>query len=262
MTVIQIKHEIWEGIPLLICAKTNLVDEPLPTVVYLHGITGAKEDNLSLGYLLADRGFRVILPDAEFHGERTHANIDNVELHFFEIVQKSVFELSVIYDKLNQADLIKDHSFTLAGTSMGGITTAAALTQYQWISNAGIMMGTARLHDFSKAMIDKVIKRGVELPVTKQQLDELLANIKNYDLSLNIEQLNNRPLFIWHGEEDLVVPYQYAIEFYHQLKETQVDAKTITFVSEEKTGHKVSRRARLALTDWITAVQQLIKQER
>lgn len=262
MTLIQINREIWEGIPLLICEKTEFVGEPLAVMTYLHGITGAKEDNLSIGYLLAERGFRVILPDAHLHGEREQSDIESLELHFFDIIQKSIAELAIIYEKLNQDCLIKNGSFTLAGTSMGGIITAAALTNYPWISQAGIMMGTAFFQRFAKSLIQQAVANGVELPLTDEEIAKLLDGLKHYDLSLNLDQLQNRPLFIWHGEKDPVVPFQHARDFYELLKQEQANAETITFVSEKNTGHKVSRQARLALVDWISQMNRSIKQVR
>lgn len=262
MTLIQINREIWEGVPLLICEKTEFTGKPLPTMTYLHGITGAKEDNLSIGYLLAERGFRVVLPDAHLHGEREQSDIESLELHFFDIIQKSIAELAIIFEKLNQDRLIKNGSFTLAGTSMGGITTAAALTNYPWISQAGIMMGTALFQRFAKSVIQQTEASGVELPLTDEEIAKLLDRLKHYDLSLNLDQLQNRPLFIWHGEKDQVVPFQHATDFYEQLKQERADAEAITFVSEKNTGHKVSRQARLALVDWISQMNRSIKQAR
>lgn len=251
MNVIQVERVIWDGIPVLICAKEVLSDSALPTVTYLHGFTGAKEDNLSIGYMLAEKGFRVILPDAYLHGERESSDSAHLELHFFEIIQRNLADLKVIHDQLVAADLIENQSFTLAGTSMGGITTAAALTCYPWISQAGIMMGTAMLHTFSEALISQTEEKGVELPLSKQELVELLDSLKQYDLSINTEKLQNRSLFIWHGEEDRMVPYDHAKTFYDQLQEDLSYRNTVTFVNEKQTGHKLTRRARLALVNWI-----------
>src|SRR5699024_3487878 len=151
MIMIQIEHTVWDGIPVLICAKQTDFAKALPVVTYLHGFTGAKEDNLSIAYLLAEKGFRVILPDAHLHGEREAVDgTQQLGLHFFEMIQQNVVELETIYQKLTDANLIKNDSFSLAGTSMGGISTAAALTSYPWITQAGIMMGSAMLYKFSK----------------------------------------------------------------------------------------------------------------
>ncbi|MBU5595226.1 alpha/beta fold hydrolase [Amphibacillus sp. MSJ-3] len=248
--MIQIERVNWDGIPVLICTKKTLYDSALPIVIYLHGITGAKEDNLSIGYLLAERGFRVILPDAYMHGERDNQNTTDLELHFFEIVENNLTDLKVIYDQLVNLKLIKNQSITLAGTSMGGISTAAALTCHPWISRAAIMMGTAKLHAFSEAMIKKKEMRGIELPISKQEQEVLLDRLKQYDLSLNTNKLENRPLFIWHGDEDRVVPYDHAKTFYDQLIE-RPSTKDVTFLKEKGIGHKVTRQARLALVDWI-----------
>ena len=250
--LIEIEHQNWDGIPLLICTKKGQKESPLPTVTYLHCITGAKEDYLSIGYLLAEQGFRVILPDAHLHGERESEESNNLELHFFEIIEKSIADIALIYEKLNQDRLVKNGSFALAGTSLGGITTAVALTIYPWISHAGMMMGTALYHRFSSTVIKQAEEHGVELPLSKQEITDLLTNLKRYDLSLNLDRLENRPLFIWHGEKDEIVPYQHAVDFYQQVKERSPNSDFVTFITDKHAGHKVNRRARLALVDWMT----------
>lgn len=254
MIMIQIEHQTCDGIPLLICAKKSKMDQALPVVTYLHGFTGAKEDNLSIAYLLADKGFRVILPDAHLHGEREDERSKQLGFHFFEIVQQNVIELETIYKMLSDQKLIENNSFSLAGTSMGGISTAAALAKYPWITHAGIMMGTALLYDFSTGLIEQTIKSGIELPISDREVNELLEQLKPLDLSLNIDKLNNRPLFVWHGEKDEVVPFALAEAFHEQLSNDENYTEEITFVTEQQAGHKVSRQARLALVSWINDI--------
>lgn len=256
--MIQIEHTVWDGIPVLNCARQTDFTKVLPVVTYLHGFTGAKEDNLSIAYLLAEKGFRVILPDAHLHGER--AAVDDPRqfgFHFFEMVQQNVVELETIYQKLMEKNLVKNDSFSLAGTSMGGISTAAALTKYPWITQAGIMMGSAMLHNFSTGLIEQTRAQGVVLPISEREMDGLLDQLKMLDLSLNIKKLNNRPLFIWHGEADEVVPYDHAVGFYQQLKDDSNYTQEVTFINEKQTGHKVSRQARLALVDWLVKTADL-----
>ena len=69
--MIQIHKEIVKGVPLLHVVKAGHEEKMLPLIFFIHGFTSAKEHNLHFAYLLAEKGFRVVLPDAILHGERT-----------------------------------------------------------------------------------------------------------------------------------------------------------------------------------------------
>lgn len=56
--------------PFLHIVKKSGQQERLPFIIFTHGFTSAKENNLHYAYLLAEKGFRVILPEAIYHGER------------------------------------------------------------------------------------------------------------------------------------------------------------------------------------------------
>src|SRR5690625_1902546 len=88
-----------ENIPCLIIEQTEKSKQPLPLIVYFHGFTSAKEHSLPLAYLLAESGYRVVLPDSHLHGER-EGQITSIErqLAFWDIVMKNVQELNVIAD--------------------------------------------------------------------------------------------------------------------------------------------------------------------
>src|SRR5699024_7013611 len=140
MSTIIINREKWLGIPILNVAEHGEIDNPLPTIIFLHGITSAKEQNLPIAYLLAEKGYRVILPDAMLHGEREE-NISPVALRmrFFEIIRQNLDDVESIYEVLAAKQLIQGDRLAIAGTSMGGITTAAALTQFSWVKSAGVL---------------------------------------------------------------------------------------------------------------------------
>ncbi|VTP59976.1 esterase [Serratia rubidaea] len=53
------------------CRPGNM-NSRCPTVFFYHGYCSSKEVYAYFGYALAKAGFRVILPDADQHGERYH----------------------------------------------------------------------------------------------------------------------------------------------------------------------------------------------
>src|SRR5699024_2988148 len=105
-----------------------------------HGFTSAKEHNLPFAYLLATKGYRVILPDSKHHGEREgNITVEKRELSFWNIVLQNINDLNTLKNALDEMDLILNNRIGIAGTSMGGITAASALTQYDWIQSSAVL---------------------------------------------------------------------------------------------------------------------------
>lgn len=248
--MISVQTKKIASIPSLIVTKTKQLDQPLPLFVYFHGFTSAKEHNLPIAYLLAQEGYRVVLPDSHYHGAREKGVSESKRhLSFFEIVLNNVAELELIRDYFATKELIADDRIGIAGTSMGGITTAAALTKYEWIKAAGIFMGSPQLTKFAQRVINRM-KQADELPVSDEAINDLYEQLEQYDLSKQISLLNERPLFMWHGEADSVVPFEDTYQFYHQVKDHYENKGMLKFVPEKDTDHKVSRFAILEAVKW------------
>lgn len=239
-----------ENIPYLIIVEHNNETVALPTVIYSHGFTSAKEHNLPLAYLLAEKGFRVILPDSKYHGERDEGiSMFKKELSFWDIVMQNVKEIKIIKEELEQEGLILNQKIGLAGTSMGGITTSAAMTQYPWISTAAVLMGTPKLTEYAHLLVDHVVK-GEKLPIPEQEIEKILNQLKEYDLSLNMDSLVERPLLFWHGDKDTVVPFNLSYTFYREARKQYKNKNNIKFLKETNRDHKVSRYAILETVKW------------
>lgn len=238
------------NIPSLVVTSSNKQNEPLPTVIYSHGFTSSKEFNLPIAYLLAAEGYRVVLPDSLHHGERA-GQIQSVERQgaFWHIVLQNLEELKTIRNYFADQNLIENDLVGVAGTSMGGITTAAALTQYDWIHVAAILMGSPKMTEYANLTIDQFLQAG-ELPVTEEELNTLLGQLKSLDLSLQPDKLENRPLLFWHGESDTVVPAEHAKSFYENVKGSYENGDHIRLLLEANRNHKVSRRAVLETVEW------------
>ncbi|KHE73273.1 alpha/beta fold hydrolase [Halobacillus sp. BBL2006] len=253
--MIGIYRNTLKNIPVLTVVESSKQEEPLPVFIYFHGFTSAKEHNLALAYLLAQKGYRVILPDSAFHGEREE-DMSKQELNFkfWDIVYQNLKELQDIKDELDRNGLIKDRKVGVGGTSMGGITTSAALTMYPWIQAATVMMGSPKPVEFAKKMVQDVEKTGIPLPLEPAQLEELFESLEGIDLSNQMEKLYGRPLFFWHGDADPVVPFQHSYEFYNEAIKLYKNPENIRFLREVGRDHKVSRFAVLEMVNWLELV--------
>ncbi|MYL42767.1 alpha/beta fold hydrolase [Virgibacillus salexigens] len=245
------KEEI-KTIPSLIVVDAENENKALPVITFFHGFTSAKEHNLPLAYLLAEEGYRVVLPDSKYHGARENEISEmRRQVSFWDIVMQNVIELKDIKDYLDSTGLLLDNRFGIAGTSMGGITTSAALTQYPWIKTAVILMGSPKITTYAKTLVNSFKKMG-NLPVTDEEISHLYDQLKQYDLSEQPEKLNQRPLMFWHGEDDPVVPFDHSYTFYEKVASEYTNKDNIFFIKEANRGHKVGRFAILETAKWFT----------
>lgn len=250
--MIGIHKEQINNIPALVIVDNDAVYKALPMITYFHGFTSAKEHNLPLAYLLAENGFRVILPDSAHHGERSEGKtVAEMQLLFWDIVKQNVEDLQFIHDKYRSEKLLADGRFGVAGTSMGGITTAAVLAQYDWVRSAAILMGSPKLERYARELVEEISKQKT-LPFTEKEIEYVFAQLEPYDLSRHIGQLDERPLLFWHGKKDDVVPYAHSYDFYLEAKKVYENKENIKFISEENQSHKVSRYAILNTIEWFS----------
>ncbi|GAF64020.1 putative hydrolase [Bacillus sp. TS-2] len=251
--MILIENETISHIPALHVVKEDVKDESsLPVVFVLHGFRSAKEDQLPIAYLLAERGFRVILPDAQSHGKREDSisrDEQKLALSFWNIVMTSIKEMAIIKESLEKRQLLKG-PVAIVGTSMGAITLYGALTQYEWISSAVAFMGAAHYEHLANEQIKTIESKGVV--IEEKDKWEVLTNLKHFDLTKQINKLNKRPLWIWHGLQDQVIPFFYSEKLYETVQDQYENhLEQLAFIREERAGHKVSRKAMFEATDWL-----------
>lgn len=222
-------------------------------IIFIHGFTSAKEHNLHYAYLLAEKGFRVILPESLYHGDREENGFSETDLygHFWKIVIQTIHELKDVKEYYVQVGLADQKRIGLAGTSMGGIVTLGALTQYSWVKAAVSLMGMPAYEKFSQWQMDLLQSQGFKLPFTEEQISEQLFVLRDYDLSLQPEKLENRPLLFWHGKKDPVVPFHLTYQFYQAIKDDYLkQPDLLRFISDENADHKVSREGLKATVEW------------
>lgn len=248
--MIGIFQEKIKGIPSLIVVNKQKQHDALPLLIYYHGFTSAKEHNLTIAYLLAKQGFRIVLPDSLHHGVREDKDATEIkrQLSFWDIVLTNVKELKDIKIFFEEQNLILDDRIGIAGTSMGGITTAAALTQYEWVKAAAILMGTPMATQYAQLLIDNFKEAGKYL--TNEDITHVINRLEDFDLSLHIDRLNNRPLLFWHGDRDSVIPFKQAYSFYNEAKSHYQNSSMLRFLKEKERDHKVSRYAILETEKW------------
>lgn len=250
--MILVEKKCIQHIPVLHIVKQKHFSDRMPLIVFLHGFTSTKERNMHYAYLFAEKGFRVIMPEAIYHGTRNEG-LSETELssRFWEIVMTSIEELSTIKQELVEEGLVDPSRIGIAGTSMGGITTLGALAKYEWIKAGVSLMGNPSFEEFALWQLNEMEKRGVQIGLSQEQVSDFLNQLKQYDLSLQPEKLNKRPVLFWHGRLDPVVPYQAAYHFYEQNRKSYEGTNGMfEFITDENAGHNVSNAGVEATANW------------
>ncbi|MDQ0216697.1 fermentation-respiration switch protein FrsA (DUF1100 family) [Oikeobacillus pervagus] len=249
-----VDQEKIRDIPLLHVVEQTNIGKPLPFIIFIHGFTSAKEHNLHYAYYLAEKGFRVVLPEANFHGERSQGlDLNELGIRFWDIVLQTIEEVSGIKDAFVERELVNESRIGLAGTSMGGIVTLGALTQYPWINTAVSLMGSPTYRKYAEQQLHEVRQKGFEIPYSTSEIHRILESLYPYDLSQHPEKLEGRPLMFWHGKKDPIVPFQNTYDFYLSIQDQYKEhPEDLYFMGEKMSGHKVSRAGTLELVNWFS----------
>ncbi|MGM9923991.1 MAG: prolyl oligopeptidase family serine peptidase [Bacillus sp. (in: firmicutes)] len=247
--MVIIEKETIKNIPLLHVVQQENQDGTLPAVFFIHGITSMKERNIQHAYMLAEKGYRVILPDVLYHGER--AEKKHIHAYFWKMVLNTIQELEMLKEHFVEAGLVDENRIGVAGTSMGAIITLGAMAKYEWIAVGVSLMGNPAYVEFAKHQLHIMEQNNIMLPLTDEQIAGQLAMLEPYDATLHRGDWKPRPLMFWHGKKDKVVPYQGAYDFYEALKPAyeQHDVP-LSFTLDNKAGHAVPNKGVLKTVEW------------
>lgn len=244
--MIELATENLAGIECIHAAPAGQRQARLPTILFYHGFTSSKEVYSYFAVALAQAGFRVVMPDADMHGARYNGDTEARMTHFWEILKQNIDEVPQLEAALREKDLIADERFAVAGASMGGMTALGAMVRYPQIHSVACMMGSGYFMQLSHTLFPPLMAR---TPEQKEAFAARLAPLAPYDPSQQLDKLANRPLLLWHGEADEVVPFAETVRLEKGLREAALNEK-MSYLSEKHIGHKITPSALTALVSF------------
>lgn len=222
-------------IPVLELYEKGNEEKALPLLVFYHGWESRKERVLEYGYLMAKKGYRTILPEAKGHGERQPVGQDKHDpLDFWDVVVNNIQEFpTLVSTYLEESKILKDN-ISVAGLSMGGITTNAILTQFDWVRSAASLMGSPSPIDYSNWLLERYTKEGTPMidVLDEKKIQQKLDELKPISLNLQPEKINNRPFYVWHGTADPTVPFHLTDQFIQKIHDQPYSEQVVFEVSE------------------------------
>lgn len=238
---VQITKINISDIPTLHIVQTERQQEPLPTVLYYHGYNGEKESSLTIAYKIAEKGMRVILPDGYLHGEREgNISLAEKQLQFGEIIARTMREMELVKTYIEEQNWVLDGRIGVGGTSMGGMITYAALRSYEWIKAAVVLMGSAYVTKRIERLVNNLTNEH-EKKLAAEKFAAFKAELASIDLTNDLSALNERPLLIWHGAQDAVIPVEESRSFYEAAKPLYRNAANIEYIEEADRIHNISK---------------------
>ncbi|MGF3072481.1 serine aminopeptidase domain-containing protein [Facklamia sp. P12945] len=232
-------------------SPSEQVNQPLPLVFFYHGWTNSAGEHLHYGMEIARQGFRVVMPDAYLHGKR--GDRKSLELQgFLMALRANIEEFPLLFDHFKSTT--KDNFVAVSGMSMGAMTTLLLLSRHPFLSAAVSLMGSAHI---SKLIDQNIINNqsSSNQSLTNNQLlketHKEFAIIYQSDLSKQAEKIANRPLYIWHGENDPLVPYQDTVEFVESIIDQPYSQNT--YFNHEPAYHRVPFKEIVKMASFLKA---------
>src|SRR4051794_33112922 len=203
-----------------------------PVVVYQHGYTGRKENDLGNLFALAERGYRTVSLDARLHGERRPA--DTAEQFerdfagtFHQVVMDTAVDLRVVLDELGVAKA------GFIGVSMGAYIAYQALIDESRLTAVVPFIGSPGWP--------------AELPERVRKLAEAL---RERGRRAGPEGLP--ALLMMNGQRDELVAPDGATQLHQALLPVYVDAPSrLEYHLDPALGHSVTEPMWRAAVEWV-----------
>ncbi|WP_318373297.1 esterase [Enterobacter sp.] len=238
--MIELETRQFAGIETLHATPAGQRAQPLPTVVFYHGFSSSKLVYSYFAVALAQAGIRVVMPDARDHGARFNGDATARLGQFWQILHSNLLEFDPLQRALYEAGLIKDARLAVGGASMGGMTALGIMTRHPEVKCVASLMGSGYFTTLARTLFPPA------------ELQQAIAPLADWEVSRHLPRLADRPLLLWHGEEDDVVP---AVETW-RLQQALVQAgldQQLTCVWEAGVKHRITPVALDATVDFFRA---------
>lgn len=206
------------------------VKDPAPTVVMFDGLDNAKEMSVLFGGVeIANRGINVLAIDGPGQGEA---------LRLQKIPSRYDYEVpaGAAYDYLATRKEVDPKRVAVMGFSMGGYYAprAASIDQrfaacVAWGGHFSYHEAWTRRRKIMESGGTKISAPGFQLPwvLGMPDMDACMKKLENYTLE-GVAQKMKCPFYCLHGENDTIVPVEFAEKLYQAVGSANKTLKVLT----------------------------------
>lgn len=243
--MIELETRQLAGSEILHATPAGKLAVPLPTVVFYHGFGSSKLVYSYFAVALAQVGFRVVMPDARDHGARFNGDEQARLGQFWQILQSNFHEFPTLRDALMDEGWVAEGRLAVGGASMGGMTALGLMTHHPELVCVASLMGSGYFTSLARTLFPPQA-------VTADELNGIIAPLAEWDVEGHLAQLASRPLLLWHGEEDDVVPAEESHRLHRALQNAGHDG-CLTCRWEAGVRHRITPAALEAAVDFFRA---------
>lgn len=248
--MIELETRQLAGIEILHATPAGKRAVPLPTVLFYHGFGSSKLVYSYFAVALAQAGFRVVMPDARDHGARFNGDGQARLGQFWQILQSNFHEFPALRDALLSEGWIAEGRLAVGGASMGGMTALGLMTHHPELVCVASLMGSGYFTSLSRTLFPPQAESAAAL-------NEIIAPLAEWDVEGHLAKLASRPLLLWHGEEDDVVPAVESHRLQGALRDAGLD-RHLTFSWEAGVRHRITPAALGAAVDFFKAHLEVV----
>ena len=246
--MIELQTEQFAGIEALHAFPAGKRNEPLPCVLFYHGFTSSKLVYSYFAVALAQAGFRVVMPDAPDHGARFSGNAEHRLRQFWQILQGNLEEFATLRDALLARNFIDRQRLAVGGASMGGMTALGIMARHPEVRCVASLMGSGYFTSLARTLFPPLTVTNAD---QQREFDAIIAPLADWEVASRLAQVADRPLLLWHGEQDDVVPAAESYRLQQALQEQGLDAH-LTWQWEAGVKHRITPQALDATTDFFS----------
>ena len=236
-----------EGIPTLLIEPKD-GHRPMGTVIIYHGWSSCKAYQRIRAYVLAGFGYRVLVPDSIYHGERDpldNYSIENAGKYIWKVILQTIEEAPALINYTFNELREKENMLAVLGNSMGGFAASAIFAH-----NPEIRSGVICSSSCHWGRSNELFLKNAEY----YQLDNFVLDkdkIEKLDPINNLELFDNRPLLMLNGEADTVVSIEGQESFYEKAKLYYADPSHLKFIKYPNLDHFVTTNMMEEIIIWL-----------
>ncbi|MEF3308592.1 prolyl oligopeptidase family serine peptidase [Paenibacillus sp. GYB004] len=179
------------------CLEFTPTSPSKSTILLYHGWASNIENYNFFGSLVASWGYRVIIPELPYHGERGELNYfdDTVlEDYFWEVVLQGIQEVGVIASEISTTQ----DQIGIVGHSCGGFIAAGAFSNFSRIAPAVVINGSCAWTTFEDLYREK---KGIDPMCPRKRL-----LVETHDPVSHLKNMKSKALLMLHGKDDTTIP--------------------------------------------------------
>lgn len=238
-----IEDTIIEGVP---CSIYRIDDnKKRPLIFFIHGITKNRFLGVyDIGIELSRRGYVVCCIDSFLHGERTTDEFQSLpykqkEKYASDIIFQNTKDIEKLINYFSEFEYVDTDKIGITGISLGGMTSAFALSQIPDIKVACMMIATANLVDLVN----------FNFPGFLDQSPDKKALMTKINPTNNVDKFSNKPLLMLNGSLDKRIPIELVRNAFEEIKQGYTD-KEIIKLTEYECEHETPLKMRIEMFDW------------